>query len=131
MKTRNVRPHTRRYRLGNLDRRTSESKLLEQFRDELIIHCGGEPSIVQRTIIERAAWLRLRLALLDGKIATGAFSEPDSRCYLGWANTLSRLLLRLGVSPTAAPQPSLSEVLGDIAARRSQPQAVEDGEAAE
>ena len=129
MKTRNVKPHTSRHRLGNLDRRTSESKLFEQFRDELIIHCGGEPSIVQRTIIERAAWLRLRLALLDGKIATGAFSEQDSRCYLGWANTLSRLLLRLGVTPTAGPQPSLSEVLADIAARRGAA-STDDGEEA-
>lgn len=95
MKTRGLGPNSRRHRLGNLDRRTYEAKLFETFRAELVQHVGGSPSVVETAIIERCTWVRLRLAMMDSKLASGSFTEQDSAVYLAWANTLSRLLARL------------------------------------
>jgi hypothetical protein len=112
MKTRGLGPHSRRHRLGNLDRRTFEGKLYEEFRAELVRHVGGAPNVVQTAIIERCAWVRLRLAMMDSKVASGGFTEQDSRVYLAWASTLARLLGRLGIQPaTASPQPNLATYL--------------------
>jgi hypothetical protein len=119
MKTRRLLPNSRRHRLGNLDRRTHESKLFEAFRAELVEHVGGHPNVVQSAIIERAAWVRLQCAMMDGKLALGRFTEQDSNVYLAWANTLARLLSRLGLTPATAPQPTFEQVLAGIARRRS------------
>jgi hypothetical protein len=110
MKSRGLGPHSRRHRLGFLDGRTFEARLHRKFRTELIAHVGGAPSIAQAAIIERAAWVQLRLAMMDSKVATGDFTEQDSHVYLSWANTLGRLLSRLGLEPAAAKAPTLADL---------------------
>jgi hypothetical protein len=120
MKTRGLGPHSRRHRLGNLDRRTFEGKLFAEFRADLVEHAGGSPNVVQTALIERCAWVRLRLAMMDSKVASGTFTDHDSRVYLAWSNTLSRLLARLGLEPAAPKAPTLADYLatkyGDEAA---------------
>jgi hypothetical protein len=111
MKNRGIGPHSRRHRLGYLDGRTYEAKLYGQFRADLIKHVGGKPSIPQTAIIERCAWIRVRLALLDREIASGDLSEYDSKVYLAWANTLGRLLSRLGLEPASAQPPDAMDAL--------------------
>ena len=98
---RRLSPYSRLHRFGDLDGRTYEARLFGFFRDELTEHCGGAPNTVERALIERAAWLRLRLALLDTKVASGGFTETDSHVYLAWANTLSRLLSKLPAAPAS------------------------------
>ncbi len=110
MKSRGLGPHSRRHRLGFLDGRTFEARLHRKFRAELIAHIGGAPSIAQAAIIERAAWVQLRLAMMDSKVASGDFTEQDSHVYLAWANTLGRLLARLGLQPAAAKAPTLVDL---------------------
>ena len=105
MKTRGLKPNSRRHRLGYLDGRTYEAKLYYRFREDLTAHVGGAPSITQSAIIERCAWIRVQLALMDAKIADGSLTEHDSRSYLAWANTLSRLLAKLGLDAPTAPKP--------------------------
>jgi hypothetical protein len=119
MKSRGLGPHSRRHRLGYLDGRTIEARLYKQFRDDLIAHVGGTPSIPQIAIIERCAWIRVRLALMDTKIADGDMTEQDSHCYLAWANTLARLLARFGlVEPAgAAPVDPVAALHAHVAAR--------------
>jgi len=116
VKNRGIGPHSRRHRLGNIDRRTFEAKLFDEFRAELVAHVGGSPNVVQGAIIERACWLRLRCAMLDAKLAEGSFTDHDSRTYLAWANTLSRLLARLGLEPQAAKPPSIYDLFPEQAA---------------
>ena len=62
-------------------------------------------------MIERCAWIQLRLTLMDRRIglAGDEFSERDARHYLAWANSLSRLLSRIGIEPAAATTPTLNE----------------------
>jgi hypothetical protein len=102
-----------------LDRRTFEGKLFAEFRADLVTHAGGSPNVVQTALIERCAWVRLRLAMMDSKVATGDFTEHDSRTYLAWANTLSRLLARLGVDPQATKPLDPMEAIRAHVARRA------------
>src|SRR4051812_22257008 len=102
MKTRRLRANSRPHRFANLDRRTAEGRLFDRFRRELVEHVGGQPNVVQAAMIERAAWVRLRLALMDEKILAGGMTDQDSVVYLAWANTLRRLLVSLSVEPAAA-----------------------------
>lgn len=114
MKSRRLGPHSRRHRLGFLDRRTYEAKLVESFRSDLIAHCGGAPNIVQAEIIERCCWVKLRCVLMDSKVNPGQFTQQDSNCYLAWASTLARLMARLD---GAAPEPADDSSLAAIHAR--------------
>jgi len=117
MKTRGLGPHSRRHRLGHLDGRTYEAKLYKQFRDDLISHVGGSPSIPQAALIERCAWLRVRLGLMDSKIASGDFTEQDSNVYPAWANSLGRLLDRIGIQSAATHLDPMAALRNHIAAR--------------
>jgi hypothetical protein len=102
------RPHSR------------EARLYRSLRLELIRHVGGKPSLAQRALIDRLAWLQVHLALLDERMMrTGELSDHASRQYLAWANTLTRGLGRLGFE--AAPAQRRQTSLADhIAAKNSQ-----------
>jgi hypothetical protein len=101
MKTRGLRSNSRPTRFADLDRRTAEGRLFDQFRSELVAHIGGQPNVVQIAMIERCAWVHLRIRLMDEKLALGALTEQDSKSYLAWSNTLRRLLQSLGLQPAA------------------------------
>jgi hypothetical protein len=101
MKAHNVGAYSKTNRLGSLDGRTAEGKLYREFREELIDHCGGNPNIIQAALIAQCARIKLRITLMDEKMQRN-LTEHDSRTYLAWANTLSRLLMRLGINPAAA-----------------------------
>ena len=82
-------------------------------------HVGRNPNIVQSALIDRCAWIGLRIALMDEKMLTGGLTDQDSAVYLAWANRLRRLLTALGVEPASAPAPSFEQVMADIARRRA------------
>ena len=99
-----------------------------RLRQELTRHVGGRPSVVQRMLIERAAVLVLRLAKLDDKIINeaGPLTLHDTDYVIAWQNALTRILVALGVDRAAAPQPTLDDILRDIAEAK----ATQSGEAA-
>jgi hypothetical protein len=108
--------------LARPDGRTKEARLLQQMREALISHLGGEGSLSapRRAMVERAAMLQLRCATLDGKILDGSFSEYDAKTYLAFSNSLSRTLVALGLnspSERRAPGAALNEHLAALAAR--------------
>ena len=111
-------PYSRPSTLAQLDRRTREARMMAALRAELVAHVGGQPSAVQAALIERAAWLGLRLALMDARAAErGDLSERDSREYLAWANSYGRLLRQLGELAKAGPKPrTVAEKLAERAA---------------
>src|ERR1700742_3515981 len=68
-----------------------------RLRGQLVAHCGGKPSATQSAIIDAAAELKLRLSVMDAEfIRTGHRSFGASKDYLAWANSLTRLMGRLG-----------------------------------
>ena len=108
---------TTRTTLARLDGRTKEARLLQGIRADLVAHVGGAPSATQRALIEQIAQLQLRVAVMDRRFAeTGAQTDHDSRTYLAWANSLSRLLRQLGVKARAADAPDLRSYLAQRAA---------------
>jgi hypothetical protein len=108
-----ISPYSPSTMLAKLDGRTKEARLLAKVRDDLIRHVGGQPTVTQRHVIERVAWLSLRCALLDRKMATGSFSPHDNREFLACSGALTRLLTKLGfkASDKLASGPSFSEYL--------------------
>ncbi len=116
-KTRVVGPYSGPEALAKLDRRTRESRLLEKVRAELTAHVGGAPSATQHALIERAAWLSLRVAQIEKRIAADdAITEHDSRTYLAWSNSLQRALRDLGMKGSEEKVPPLAELFSESSA---------------
>ena len=110
-----VGPYSRPQGLAALDGRSREGRLVRAVRRELTAHLGGKPSAAERMLIERAAFLSLRLAQLDAKMAGDGFTEHDQRFYIAWSNALSRLLRSLGMkgAKASAPARSLADHLAE------------------
>jgi hypothetical protein len=104
-------PRCRLATLAKLDGRRKEARLLRDTRAELVEHVGGRPSAVQRRLIERAAMLALRLALMDARAPDGNLSERDAREYLCWNNAYVRTLRELGIQPAAERPMSPADAL--------------------
>lgn len=102
-------PYSTQAAVQGLDQRTREGRLMRQVRKDLTNHLGGNPSVTQRVMIDRAAWLSLRIALLDAKILDGSFTEHDSRTYLAWSGHLSRLMRDLGLKGAKPAAKTLSD----------------------
>jgi hypothetical protein len=117
-----IKPYSPTHMLAKLDRRTKEARLLEEVRADLIRHIGGQPTVTQRHVIERCAWLSLRVALLDRKMATGSFSPHDNREFLACSEALTKLLAKLGFKATdSRPSvPDLNEYLAKRHVERSE-----------
>lgn len=87
-------------------------------RADLTAHVGGNPTAVQRALIERAAILTLRVKQLDAKIIAGeALTLHDSNFLIAWNNALRRTLVALGVEATSTQaQPTLADLFsGQVA----------------
>src|SRR5271154_5019729 len=96
-------PHSRLLARGCVDGRSREGRFLAAARAELVAHVGGDPSSAQRVLIDRTAWLRLHVMLLDEKVAGGkSLTGHDQRAYLAFSNSLVRAMRELGLRPTAA-----------------------------
>ena len=94
---------------------TREARLYRALRTELIQHVGGSPSITQRALIDRLAWLQLQLAKMDERMMrTGEMSDHAGRQYLAWANSVARMLGQLGLHAPAARPLTPAEALAAI-----------------
>ena len=83
---------------------SAERQAAARLRAALIAHCGGRPSATQACMIEQAAELKLRLAVMDRAfIRTQHRSAHASRDYLAWSNSLVRLLAQLGLKAASEP----------------------------
>ncbi len=112
-----IGPYSRPLRYEKLDGRTWEAKLLSHVRRDMTSHVGGSPSVTQRALIDRAAWLTLHIAQIDRRTGEGqAMTEHDSRTYLAWTNSLTRLMRQLGMTGAAQRVPSLRDHIASRAA---------------
>src|SRR5215470_2867861 len=111
-----IGPHSRPHHLVKIDGRTNHAFLMRKVRQELTEYVGGNPSAIQKALIERVVWLTLKLSMFDEKLASGNFTENDSHTYLAWSNSCCRTLTRLHqMSPRrgkSAGQQIMAEVAG-------------------
>jgi hypothetical protein len=92
-----------------MDKRSKQAWLLARVREGLTEHIGGSPNVVQRLLIDRAAMLALRLAMLDQKIVDDvALSLHGDQHAIAWQNALTRCLVVIGVHKEAAPAVALN-----------------------
>ena len=107
-----VGPYSSCATLRKLDKRTKEARLLQSLRAELCAHVGGKPNIAQRILIDQAAELRLRIALMEAEgTDPGEMTERRQVQFLAWTGALTRLLKDLGLQGVPQKPLSLSEVL--------------------
>src|SRR5437867_4131811 len=105
-------PHSRLLARGCVDGRSREGRFLAAARAELAAHVGGNPSSAQRVLIDRTAWLRLHVMLLDEKVAGGkSLTGHDQLSYLSFSNSLIRAMRELGLKPATPSAPSLADYL--------------------
>lgn len=105
-------PYSRCARLSKADGRTREARLVRSLRAELEQHVGGKPSIAVRLLIDQACELQLRIATMNRKFqASGEFTEHDSRTFLAWNNSLSRLLRQIGLKGAPARALTPAEIM--------------------
>jgi hypothetical protein len=107
--------------LAKLDGRTREAMFMRRVHADLTRHVGGTPSAVERMLIERASVLMLRLAKLDEKIVneTGPLTLHDTNFIIAWQNSLTKVLVALGIAAAAAPTPTLDMVIAEISAAKA------------
>jgi hypothetical protein len=80
--------------------------LMKRVREDLTRHVGN-PSAVQRALIDRAAMLTLHVALFDARaLEAGGLSERDARQYLAYSNSLTRTMAQLGIRGGADRAPT-------------------------
>jgi hypothetical protein len=103
-----------------IDGRRAEAYRMKEVRADLVSHVGGHPTVTQALLIDRIAVLLLRMELMDAEALRGsAMSDKDAKAYLGWNNTVSRMLRQLGLKGAANRGPTLA----DYISRKSEPPA--------
>ena len=80
---------------------------------------GADPSFAQRLLVRRIARTALQLEIFDEKLATGAWSEHDSRVYGGLQNALRLALKEVGLKPVVDKTPSLEAILAEHASPKA------------
>jgi hypothetical protein len=118
--TRRAGPYSR-LDLPTFSGKTREGALLRGVRAELVKHVGGHPSATQAVLIEAAAQLRVRIALMDRKFSeTQTQTDHDTRTYLAWVGSLGRLLTRIGIAQQPATKPRWQPASPTAASARSE-----------
>jgi len=115
-------PHSRAHRFVKPDGRTREAKSMAKMRADLFAHVGGQPSIAQKLLIERAVGIALRIQLLDRKLGDAMeLTDYDAKAYLGLSNALQRTLRELGWKATPPPAPTWADIVASRASGRAEP----------
>lgn len=97
-----IRPYSRATGLAKVNRSTREGQALEHFMAELSEHVGGKPTVAEQMLIEEAAMIKLRLALMAPQMITAkSMSTARHNEYLAWQNTLRRHLSALGLKASS------------------------------
>jgi hypothetical protein len=99
--------------------RSREGRFITTYENLLVEHLGHEPSITEKLLIQRAARTACHIELLDERaLAVGELlSTSDHNRYCAWSNSLTRILIRLGLERGKADEPRLE--LSDWIADRS------------
>jgi hypothetical protein len=95
------------------DARTKHGHVLRDTTKALTEHVGGNPSIAEKILIERASWLALECSMHDEKVARGTSTEYDGKRSLAASNQLQHIIGRLGLKPASRRPKRLSDIMGD------------------
>jgi hypothetical protein len=109
--TRQIGAYSRPSSMAKVDGRTRHGRFIAAVRKRLSDHVGGNPSATQAVLIELAALMSLRIALLsDVVLSAAAIEERDDRQLVAWINSLARLMDKLGLKGAASRPRSLADI---------------------
>lgn len=118
-KIRKIGPESPANRLAMLDGRTREAALVRKTRADLLAHLKN-PSVVQSALVERAAWLTLRLNLMEARLAgEEAMSDHAARQYIALSNSLRRVLDAIGIQPAKTAPRTIADIMAGAASNAS------------
>jgi ribulose 1,5-bisphosphate synthetase/thiazole synthase len=104
-----IGPRFRNATLAKRDGRTRPARMLKSLRADLIAHIGGQPSIVQAALIDRACQISLHIAFMDRRFAEGGIPSGDEiQTYTTLSDSLVRVLHDLGVASSPASRSSMT-----------------------
>jgi hypothetical protein len=111
------RAYGQRRGIVKCDGRSPEGRILKNARKALLEHIGRAETAtgIQKSLIERAAMLELRAAMLDQKVIAGTFTDYDGKTYNAVINSLTRVYKVLGIG---RPQPKFADFMRSPAKRR-------------
>ena len=102
---RRTTPEKRRSRrppgIDRLDRRTREGKFLKAAKADLLARLGRDPTPAEALLVERAATLAYRLAVLDEQL--GRLTDQQARDHRMATGAYWRLVSRLLAPPKQRP----------------------------
>jgi hypothetical protein len=105
--------------LGPIDGRTLQGKFARKLESELVNHVGGKPTFPQTLLIRRIVRGTWQLEQLDAKMASGRWTDHDSRTYGGLSNSLRLALRELGMKPAQSKPKSVADYITEIAREES------------
>ena len=91
-----------------VDGNSPEAHFLRRVQKQLVEHLGGNPTVAERALVNRIAWIELRCLMLDQKALSGNETAYDDHVYLAHANSLKRLYGALGLQ---SPKKSFAELM--------------------
>ncbi len=95
--------------IDRLNRNYRLAHVVQDRRDALIAHCGGNPSYTQSGQIKRLIWLELITESIEQQFASG---EPvDIGALTQLNNSIKGIYKDLGMRPTPKPTRTLHEHL--------------------
>ncbi len=105
---------------AKLDGRSAVAHAFRRTSDQLVADLGGDLSMQEKMLAERATWLHLHLRRLEFEAATNnnRFNIKD---YIGCAQTLTNVLRTLGTDRRARRIPSALEYAAQVAAEEPTP----------
>lgn len=113
-------PYSSPKAIVKLDRRTKPGMHFQAIVADLTKHVGGQPNPVQQALIQRAAWLSVRVAVFDKRFAsTREMTERETNTYLAWSNTLARTIRMLGLKDVASKPASIADYIASKKRSRS------------
>jgi hypothetical protein len=103
-----IRPYTKRLDRGAVgtlfDGRSEQGRFVRRLEAELVQHVGGQPTITQRLLIDRAIKIQLQLGAFDDKLTAFFEGKGDSiwtlhdhRTYAGLCSQFRLCLRDLGI----------------------------------
>jgi hypothetical protein len=115
-----IGPYYKVGKMALLDGRRAEAQFIRKEQTKLVAAVGGEATPMQRVLIERAAYLRLRIHQMEAESIGSA--EPmtayDHKHYLGWHTAYGRLIAQIHAMTPKRPDkpapPSLAELHAEI-----------------
>jgi hypothetical protein len=117
-------PYSRRLQRGSLgdafDGRSADGRFVRHLEAELVAHLGGNPSIVQRLLIERLIRIRMMLDRLDDKVGSPEWTPYDSRTYGGLLSAYRLTAREIGLKAVPKPPPTLDDIRASIAREKAE-----------